>query len=257
MIIDYISNFGNAVQLCEDFEKTVTNIFFSKGAEKESQQDFCVDSYYREILWPIKACAELFRILCPHYLQEHEPFFIEELQSLEDYDDINELSEFRSRVRMIKMPFKAAEGEMRALSSAFDSEEAHRMNEAIHNHFEGCMYSCVAMSVSATESRLLKLMSLANPKFKQELGKKTLGQLIFEYSQNEEKYSSVVPHKHKPLLDLCNTYRTFSVHPQKGRLKRPVVNSIFYLSLEFLTDRDTRPEVVQAQVIVEEAREKE
>ena len=153
---------------------------------------------------------------------------------------------------MVKLGFRITSNELSAICSAFDDEEKERMNEAIHDYFEGCNYSCVAMSVSAAESRLLKLMCLASPDSKVELEKKTLGQLIYEYVTNKDNYKNVVPEKHEPLLQLCNTYRTFSVHPKKQRITGRLATSILNLAIEFLTDQDTRPKVVEAQLIASE-----
>jgi len=49
----------------------------------------------------------------------------------------------------------------------------------------------------------------------------------------------------EPLLQLCNTYRTFSVHPKKLKIKPTLAGSILNLSIEFLTDQDTKLEAVK------------
>ena len=119
------------------------------------------------------------------------------------------------------------------------------MNEAFHCEFERCRYSTVAMSVSAAESRLLKLMCLARPEFENALDEKTLGQLVWEYVNNKEKYKNVVPEKHEPLLQLCNVYRIFSVHPKRETITQGMTSSILQLTLGFLQDSSTRPEAVK------------
>ncbi len=43
--------------------------------------------------------------------------------------------------------------------------------------------------------------------------KMTLGELISEYLKNEANYGCVIPKKHLPLLNYCNTYRVLSAHP--------------------------------------------
>ena len=116
------------------------------------------------------------------------------------------------------------------------------MNEAIHNYFEGCTYSCIAMAVSAVESRLLKLMSIVNPEVANELGNKPFGSLISEYTDNKKVYKLIVPKRHESLLELCNEYRILSVHPKRKVIRKTILNSIFNLSLEFLTDAETNPE---------------
>ena len=178
---------------------------------------------------------------------EHE--FYEAASDLEDPLKTKDLNDFNHFLEGLRIGFSKISEEVACICSSFDSEEKERMNEAIHTFREGCNYSCVAMSVSAAESRLLKLMCLARPDSERELEKKTLGQLIYEYVNNKDSYKNVVPEKHEPLLQLCNTYRTFSVHPKKQKITSRLATSILNLAIEFLTDQDTKPEVVKAQLI--------
>lgn len=250
MAIDYLAHFKNAVKLCDEFENSIVYVYFGEGkAEKSSTAYFCLDDYYRERFSPIKACVQLCRILKLLSLRKHESFLYEQASSLENPRKIIKLEDFKSCLKSVRLAFKIARNEMVAFCSAFDEEEKERMNEAIHTYLEDCNYSCVAMSVSAVESRLLKLMCLASPESERELEKKTLGQLIYEYVNNKDNYKNVVPEKHEPLLQLCNVYRTFSVHPKKHKIKGPIASSILNLSIEFLTDQNTKPEVVEAQLI--------
>lgn len=250
MLIDYISNLERAAKLCEEFENDVEYLFFNKGKEKESSiANFCWSEPYRRRFSPIKACVQLCQILKLECLTDWESVFLDKVSELELVSRTRKLEDFKFNLEGIKLGLEKAQNDILAFCSAFDEEEKRRMNEAIHDYLEGCNYSCVAMSVSAAESRLLKLMCLANPDSKRELEQKTLGQLIFEYDANKEKYRNVVPKKHEPLLDLCNTYRTFSVHPKKQKIKPMIASSILNLTIEFLTDQDTKPEVVQAQLI--------
>ena len=113
--------------------------------------------------------------------------------------------------------------------------EIDRLNEAIHCFLEGCYYSSVAMSVSAIEFRLFSLMMSICPDPK--LKELTLGQLIREYLDDKQKYGSVIPKKHEPLLEHCNTYRIFSVHPKKEEINKPIASSILNMTFLFLLDK--------------------
>lgn len=248
MLIDYISSLKDGLSLCDSFENGIKTIFFNEGrVEESSDPDFVSSRVYRSYLEPIKACVNLCQILKLQF-QNFEYEFYSSASSLERPEDTRNLKELTLNLRAVRLGFKIVSKEVSAFCSAFDEEEKERMNEAIHDYLQGCNYSCVAMSVSAVESRLLKLMCLASPDSKRELEQKTLGQLIFEYDTNKGKYQNVVPKKHEPLLDLCNTYRTFSVHPKKQKIKPTLAGSILNLTIEFLTDQDTKPEVIQAQL---------
>lgn len=250
MSVDYISSLEHAVELCDQFKSSIEYVFFDKRKEKESSiPNFCWSQEYRYYFKPVKACVQLCQILKLECFGEFESSFYEAASSLEDAERTQKLEDFRFYLEGVRLGLQRVEKEMSTFCSAFDGEEKERINEAIHSHIEDCKYACVAMSVSAVESRLLKLMCLANLNSELELEKKTLGQLIFEYVENKDKYKNVVPDKHEPLLELCNKYRTFSVHPKKHKIKRGVAVSILNLAIEFLTDQDTRPEVVEAQLM--------
>ena len=69
-----------------------------------------------------------------------------------------------------------------------------------------------------------------------------------EYVENKETYKKVVPVRHEPLLELCNTYRRFSVYPKKQKITGMLAASILSLSIEFLIDPDTKPEVTKTRL---------
>ena len=90
------------------------------------------------------------------------------------------------------------------------------------------------MAVSAIEFRLLSLMMSKSPDSK--LSELTLGLLIREYLDNQEKYGRVIPKNHKHLLEHCNVYRVFSVHPKQQKITRASANSIINMTFGFLLD---------------------
>lgn len=253
MFIDYISYLENALKECEGFKKSVLHLYFDDGRKKESTaQDFCLRPTYQEYFIPVKKCVQLCRILKLPSFERYNSDLYEAASDLEDLLKMVDLKSFEVNVNVLIAEFAVAEEEIAVFCSAFDEEEKERINEAIHNHLEGCNYSCVAMSVSAVESRLLKLMCFANPNSEGDLEKKTLGQLIVEYINNKSKYKNVVPEKHEYLLGLCNTYRTFSVHPKKQRITNRLASSIFNLAIEFLTDQDTKLEAIKVLLAASE-----
>lgn len=253
MFIDYLSCFKNALKESEDFKKHIITVYFNEGRKKEYPvSHFCFSPTYQKYFMPIKKCVELSRILKIPSFERYDSDLYEIMLDLEDAQEVKDLENFILTVDVLIAEFGVAKNEIDAFCSAFDVEEKERINEAIHNHLEGCNYSCVAMSVSAIESRLLKLMRLACPDSEQELEKKTLGQLIVEYIDNKSKYKDIVPREHENLLGLCNTYRTFSVHPKKRKIKATTASAIFQLAIDFLTDPNTKPEIIEAGLTASE-----
>lgn len=253
MPIDYISSLESAMELCKGFEKRVLDVYFEGGSKEESNIDLFVwTPSYREFFKPVKACVRLCQILKLEPRLLTESMFFGTALDLEIPRVTNNLTTFKRHISIIANGFEKLKNEVSAICSAFNDQEKERINEAIHTYLEDCNYSCVAMSVSAVESRLLKLMCLASPESERELEKKTLGQLIYEYVDNKDNYKNIVPEKHEPLLQLCNVYRTFSVHPKKHKIKGPMASSILNLSIEFLTDQDTKLEAIKVLLAASE-----
>lgn len=239
---------GNIQSLCDDFALDVSTVYFDHGKLKKCGYiNLTQERMYREYFQPIKACVEICRFLNLRMISfEHD--FYSCIAHLDSTQEANSLENFNHYLKGVKVGFEKLKAQISAFCSAFDDEEKKRINEAIHDHLECCYYSSVAMSVSAIESRLLKLMCLAKPDSAKELEKKTLGQLVNEYVENKDKYKNIIPAKHEPLLSLCNIYRTFSVHPKKQKVTGTVADSILKLAVEFLTDPETNFEMVKAQL---------
>ena len=96
------------------------------------------------------------------------------------------------------------------------------------------------MTVCAIESRLLKIMLSCCPNEKERLESMTLGQLLREYINNKKQYNDVIPKEHEPLLNLCNLYRVFSVHPKEVEITKNKASAVLNLSIVFLTDKKTQ-----------------
>lgn len=250
MFIDYISHLENLNDACESFEKSITYIFFDSGQLKKTMpRNYCNTVIYQKYFAPLKLCVELIKVLRPRSVT---PTFIDEIaHSIADLDDSKSnytLEKWNISYKNVKAHLALVEIEMRSTFFSFDSEERERINEAMHTGLEGCNYSCVAMSVSAVESRLYKLMTLVKPDSTSNLNNMTLGQLIKEYSENEVSYQNIVLDKHDALLALCNTYRIFSVHPKREHVSGGIATSILNLSMAFLSDPDSTPESVKTKL---------
>jgi len=250
MFIDYISHLENLKSTCETFKKSITDIYFDSGQLAKTVQIFyCGTVIYQSYFAPIKQCVELLRLLRPRSLTQASMNTITRyIAALDDSKRSDTVEHWNTYYNVIETQLSLVANEMQSTFSSFDPEERERINEAMHNSLEGCNYSCVAMSVSAVESRLYKLMTLAKPDSTDDLNKMTLGQLIKEYSENEDSYQNIVPDKHDALLALCNTYRIFSVHPKSEHISGGIATSILNLSITFLSDPDSTPESVKIKL---------
>ncbi|MGB2728690.1 MAG: hypothetical protein WBD09_09495 [Halobacteriota archaeon] len=229
----------NLEQLCDEFEEVILNSFFGSGeSESAINEQYFYTPLFHQKFDPIKhviGVSNLFNIKAFDINKSilKERVYIFENEALPLY-------RFKNGVNDIKRVFSNAKDEIERLCLLLDETEMNRINEAIHNFLEGCYYSSVAMSVCAIESRLLKLMSNVKLEELERLEKMTLGRLIREYNDNKGQYNNLIPKKHEPLLDLCNIYRIFSVHPKKEEITKGVASAILNLSIVFLTDEETQ-----------------
>jgi len=127
--------------------------------------------------------------------------------------------------------------------------ECIRLDEAMNCLDAECNLSSVVMSVSAVEHRLHKLILKKNKTiYKKDFEKSTLGGIIALFKKDlyiDKKYQSlkkILPDKHKPLLEMLNTYRIFSAHPKDVVITNQVAKSILSLSFSFLIDNDLQVE---------------
>jgi hypothetical protein len=149
-----------------------------------------------------------------------------------------DLDDFRKAIEFIKAIFEEAEKEIHERIALLNEQESTRLGEAFNCYVNELNYSTIVMSVSAIESKLFSLMmSTHNDKKLEDL---TLGQLIREYTDNKEKYGNVIPKKHEALLDYCNTYRVFSVHPKKEKINRANATTILCMTCSFLFDKNMK-----------------
>jgi hypothetical protein len=144
---------------------------------------------------------------------------------------------FENMIDSIIHDFIPIKGSVKEATSRLQPIEKERLDEAIHCYFEGCNYSVVAMSVCAIESRLLALMKSASTSEEcKELDELPLGALIRRYL-SEDRYRQLIHKKHRPLLELCNTYRVFSVHPKPETVPKSTSDAILRLAISFLLEQ--------------------
>ena len=239
---DYLQQIIAMDTSCYAFKNSVVDLFFRDGRRNLKttvdldSKYFCFTPAYQQHFETIKRIVEISDIFGIKILERVKPELMTHVYHLENPESIIRREKFEFHIDAISLYFTEIKDEIEKKISLLNSTEMDRLNEAIHCFFEGCYYSAVAMSVSAIEFRLLSLMTYGNPEA--ELEQLTLGQLIREYLENKKKYSNVIPKKHEPLLNHCNVYRIFSVHPKREEINKPIANSILNLTFMFLLDKN-------------------
>lgn len=223
---------------CKEFKEEIIDEVFKDPQFQLLQGLFCYTPLYQDLLKPIKGVIEVIEIFGIKPLEISKRYLQTILSYLENPDVVRHKELFQDYIGKLLKVFskKTIKKEIQDKLSILSSEEISRLNEAIHCFLEECNYSAVAMSVSAIEFRLLSLMISACPDSRIE--RMTLGQLISEYLNNKEKYGRVIPKKYEPLLEHCNTYRIFSVHPKREKINKSVATSILHMTFQFLLDKN-------------------
>ena len=238
---EYLESLVDAYSLCYSFKNDILNKFFrdknyNLRERSYDNPQYCYTPIFRENFEIIKRIAEISEMLGIKKLDRKKDKLVQNIILLQDPKSIEERKDFENLITEIASIFSDASNEIKDKISLLSSDELDRLNEAIHCLFEGCYYSAIAMSVSAIEFKLLSLMTYGNPEAK--LDELTLGQLIREYLENKKKYRNVIPKKHEPLLNYCNVYRIFSVHPKREEINKPTANSILNMTFMFLLDKN-------------------
>ena len=235
MAEDYFKNLINIQDLLKKLDNTAFRWFDDKNEGKlfnEKTWWFCYTPRYLRDYEPIAGAIKISNLLGIELLDKRHDDLLVYSQNLQNPQCVDTKRRFKFYTNLISEIFTRAHPELLKINKKLVEEEKIRLNEAIHCLLENCYYASVTMAVSATEFRLLKLMKFTGGK--RGLDKLTLGQLISEYLENKETYSKVISKEFEPLLELCNTYRIFSVHPKKKKISRRVATSILNLAIEFL-----------------------
>ena len=250
---DYLQHLLDMEKLLRDFRNEVTTYFFMdrEGSTKDrvdlSECYFCFHPTYRGCFDIIKRIVQVCDIFGIKHLEKKKEKLDKLMYLLEVPSNVEHKVGFDACSKEVERSFGYIKNEIKERISLLNPDEMDRLNEAIHCFLEGCYYSSVAMSVSAIEFRLLSLMMSICPDPK--LEELTLGQLIREYLDNKQNYGSVIPKKHEPLLEHCNTYRIFSVHPKKEEINKPIASSILNMTFLFLLDKKLVEKVKEVEAI--------
>lgn len=222
---------------CREFKKSIVDNFFKEEGSEILEGIFCYTKLYQSHLEPIRGLTQVIEIFGIDVLERNKKALVAVINELETPGSVEDRNAFEHLIDILLEVFskKTIQEAVRTKLSVLKPEETDRLNEAIHCFLEDCNYSTVAMSVSAIEFRLLSLMTSVHSD--PNLYKMTLGQLIREYLNNKKKYGKIIPKKYEPLLEHCNTYRIFSIHPKKEKINKSVATSILHMTFQFLLDK--------------------
>jgi hypothetical protein len=237
----YLSNLSKIVGFCEEFKREILeSTFTEKGSFVETTKDYyyCWMPKYQSYWKPLYGIVDMCDMLGIENLEINKSDLIDHVVCLNNPIAIQRRNDFEYNLDWIKEGFKDTENEIVNKIRLLEVEEKNRLNEALNCYMEGCNYSAIAMAVSALEFRLFSLMMSKCPDSK--LEEFTLGQLIREYLDNKEKYGKGIPKKHEPLLEHCNVYRVFSVHPKREKITRSIATSIISMTFAFLLDENLK-----------------
>lgn len=240
---DYLGYALRIEKICEDFKKEIIEKVFTDEENKvllenATEKFACWSPRFLEFKEVIEDLVEVCDVFGIKFLEERKPILTERVHLLKEPHNFERRKNFEDNVDLIKSTFKRVERELQEKISLLEDEEKDRLNEALNCYIEVCNYASVAMAVSAIESRLLNLMLSVNPNSR--LEELTLGELIREYIDHKKDYRNIIPKKHEPLLNLCNTYRIFSVHPKKEQITKAIATSILNMTFTFLFDESMR-----------------
>jgi len=141
---------------------------------------------------------------------------------------------------LMNFAFEEAKKAFEEKQSLLDDIERDLLTEAFKSYSHGLYYSSTIMGGSAVEYRLFSLISERYEKKKAEL---TMGQLIQEYTQNKEKFRSLISKQHEPLLDYFVTHKVFSVFPRSKNGEKPVATLAICLTCSFLFNDNLKAQI--------------
>lgn len=259
MIADYFTPLQDMPSHCSRFKDWVLKTFFTTKNQYGNPQrsdtpsaetwmyngHFCYHPDYQRYLETIKRCIQLCHVFGVAKLTAMQPNMLEHAYALGHPELVKTRKEFEIKVDAIGAAFASEGFPIAGMITQLHSQESERMLEAVHSLFEGCRFSAVAMAVSAIEFRLHDFMKQLTPEA--ELDKLTLGQLMGECLDEKKPYLNRLPDRHRPLLELCNKFRIFSVHPKTTILGQNEAISVINLAFSFILDPQMRK--VSADVI--------
>jgi hypothetical protein len=239
----YLSILLQMTDYCEKFKADTISYAFTDSVSKKTLDNtrdyaYCFIPRFKAYWEVIRDIVDICDLLGISELDEEKSEMTQRVGFLHNPWAIATRAAFEQHLGFITWAFKRASDELTRKLQLLDEEEKARLNEALNCYIQGCNYAAVAMAVSAIEFRLLSLMKSVKPNPK--LDEYTLGDLIWEYLQHKDEYENIIPNKHKPLLELCNQYRIFSVHPKKEKITRSIATSIINMAFAFLLDEELK-----------------
>lgn len=251
MITDYFPPLGRMPFYCGEFKEWVVKSFFTRktqsGYEKSETPveswayggHYCYHPEYRQRLETVSRCIQICHVFGIGSLNTVQPKLTERAHRLGQPELIKNRKDFEENIDSIAGVFASEGYPIGGMIARLHATEKERLQEAIHCLFEGCRYSTVAMAASAIEFRLLEFMKQANPDAKEDFERRTLGSLV-EECLKEPVYSKKLPERHRPLLELCNQFRIFSVHPKTELIGQNEAISVINLAFSFILDERVR-----------------
>lgn len=252
MLLDYFTPLQDMPTYCAQFKEWTLKTFFTTKTQYGQQRvdapsaeswmysgHYCYHPEYQRHLETIKRCIQICHVFGITKLNVLEPDLLEHAYALGRPEVVKTKKDFESNLDAISAAFASEGFPIAGMITRLHATESERLLEAIHSLFEGCRLSAVAMAVSAIEFRLLDFMKQLTPDAK-ELDRLTLGSLIGECLDPEKPYFAKLPDRHRPLLELCNKFRIFSVHPKTTLIGQNEAISVINLAFSFILDPQMR-----------------
>jgi hypothetical protein len=253
MIVDYFGPLQDMPTYCYRFKEWVLKSFFmTKNQFGQPQKSdtpmteswtysghYCYHPEYQRQVETIKRCIEICHVFSIAKLTAMQPNLLEHAYALGHPELVKTRKDFESHIDAISAGFASEGFPIGGMVNRLHATESERLLEAVHSLFERCRFSAVAMAVSAIEFRLLDFMKQLTPDAP-ELDRLTLGKLIEECLDEKKPYSAKLPDRHRPLLELCNKFRIFSVHPKTELIRQNEAISVINLAFSFILDPQMR-----------------
>ena len=248
VITNYLAVLANMSTYCREFKDWVGKSFFTRktqyGYEKSDTPaetwayagHYCYDPEYQQRLETIKRCIQICHVFGIAALNALQPKLVDRAHRLGLPEAIRTRKDFEENIDFIAGTFSREGFSIAGMISQFHAMESERLVEAVHCLSEGCRYSAIAMAATAIEFRLVDFMDQINPGNKEALQRKPLGTLIDECLDRDSAYSKKLPKRHRALLELCNQFRIFSVHPKTEILGQNEAMSAINLAFSFILD---------------------
>lgn len=250
MLLDYFTSLQDMVSYCGNFKEWVLRTFFTAKNQYGQQRSdtptetwayyghLCYDPEYQRRLEMVKRCIQICHVFNLAKLTAMQPALLERAYALGRPEIVKTRKDFEANMDAISTGFLNEGFPIAGLIRELHSSERERLLEAVHGLFENCRMSAVAMAASAIEFRLLEFMKQLTPE--EDFEKETLGSLIQQCLDPDKPYAKKLPDRHRPLLELCNKYRIFSVHPSTTMIGQNEALSVINLAFSFILDPQVR-----------------